>query len=217
MLESLFPDGGTLLDVGCGSGDFLAVMQSAPGWRVVGIEPDQQAAEYARRERGLDVRQGQLPQPEIDGAQFDIITLWHVLEHTPAPQATLAEVRRLLKRNGRLIVAVPAGDSWEARAFGRNWAGYDVPRHMVTFTRPSLERLLKGAGFELKEQSGVIRGLASLQVSLDWWLQAHSPFGARIRSLLAAGLLAWVYLWMRLRDGARVGVAVYIARPICED
>ena len=153
LLERLKPRGGRLLDVGCGSGDFLAVMQKVPGWQVAGLEPSPQAAEHARATHSLDVTVGEFPQSHWPAASYDVIMMWHVLEHVPAPKQVLVEVRRLLKHDGVFVVAVPVADSAEAQLFGPAWAGYDVPRHLMTFTRASVTRLLEQAGSRLGSAS----------------------------------------------------------------
>jgi GT2 family glycosyltransferase/SAM-dependent methyltransferase len=215
LLQSLKPAGGALLDVGCGGGDFLAAMQAIPGWQLAGLEPSPPAAVYAREVRKLDVLRGELPQPALDDRSFDVITLWHVLEHVPDPAAALREVRRLLRPEGLLILAVPVADSWEARAFGANWAGYDVPRHMLTFTRASLERLLTQAGYEPTECPNVIVGLASLRLSLGWWLEQQRWLAGWLQSAVALALLPGAFVLMWLADHGRASVAVYSARPVC--
>src|SRR5262249_16711737 len=147
LLEQMKPRGGLLLDVGCGAGDFLTVMRDRPGWQVFGLEQNPTASRYARERRGLHVKHGEFPCPALRNGCYDGIKMWHVLEHVGSPPDVLAEARRLLKPDGVLVVGVPVADSLEARWFGPYWAGYDVPRHLVTFTRSSLMRLVRKAGF----------------------------------------------------------------------
>lgn len=211
LLERLKPNGGRLLDVGCGSGDFLAVMQKVPGWQVAGLEPSPQAAEHARATHALDVTVGELPQPHWPAATYDVIMLWHVLEHVPAPKQVLAEARRLLKPDGIFVVAIPVADSAEAQLFGPAWAGYDVPRHLMTFTRTSVARLLEKAGFRVKEEFGVIQGLASLRLSLGWWLAQHGVSSTSLHRLLTLALLPFLFIYLRWRAGRQVSVAVMVA------
>lgn len=211
LLERLKPKGGRLLDVGCGSGDFLVVMQKVPGWQVAGLEPSPQAAEHARATHSLDVTVGELPQPRWPPATYDVIMMWHVLEHVPAPKQVLAEVRRLLKPDGVFVAAVPVADSAEAQLFGPAWAGYDVPRHLMTFTRASATSLMMQAGFRVEEHFGVIQGLASLRLSLGWWLAQQGVSSTGLHRLLTLTLLPFLFLYLRWRAGRRVSVAVMVA------
>lgn len=204
------PAGGRLLDVGCGSGDFLAVMKLTPGWHVTGLEPNAAAVRYARETRRLDVQTGILPQPGWPDATFDVITMWHVVEHVPTPLTTVAEAHRLLKPNGLLVVAVPIADSCEARLFKETWAGYDVPRHLVTFTRASAKRLFQRIGFQAQEQSGVIQGFASVWLSLRWWLEDRRIW-TFLRPLCLWCAVIPLHLGLRLFDKQGTGVAVWVA------
>jgi SAM-dependent methyltransferase len=139
---------GRLLDVGCGNGAFVARMK-ALGWRAEGIDPDAQGVAAARA-AGLDVTEGMLDaldDGEHAGA-YDAITLSHVIEHVHDPLADLQRARRLLRPGGTLWIATPNLESLGHRRFGRSWLGLDPPRHLVLFTRASLDDLLRRAGFE---------------------------------------------------------------------
>lgn len=140
--------GGRLLDVGCGSGAFLAQMAEL-GWRTQGVDPDP-AAVAGAREAGLDVTQGTLADLDTqeDAGEFDAITLSHVIEHLHDPGADLRRIKRLLRPGGLLWIATPNLEALGLRRFGRDWLGLDPPRHLVLFTRASLERLLRDAGLE---------------------------------------------------------------------
>ncbi len=137
--------GNRLLDIGCGNGDFLARAKNA-GWEVQGVETDRKAVEVARK-RGVVVH---LDLPDALKGQygsFDGITLSHVIEHIHDPQGLLRECHKLLKPGGWLWVETPNIDSLGSRRFGKNWRGLEPPRHLVLFTRSSLLRSFKAAGF----------------------------------------------------------------------
>jgi len=140
--------GGRLLDVGCGSGAFLAQM-AALGWRTEGIDPDP-AAVAGAREAGLSVTHGTLADldPDEHGGSFDAVTLSHVIEHLHDPGENLRRISLLLRPGGLLWIATPNLEALGLRRFGRDWLGLDPPRHLVLFTRASLERLLGETGFE---------------------------------------------------------------------
>lgn len=143
------PDGNRLLDVGCGTGVFLAE-QAAAGWDVWGIEPNPEAAAAAlARLPALSDRiivRG-IEDADFPDCSFDLVTMNHVLEHLVDPARTLASVHRWLVPGGRVHVRVPNIESLESRVFGRLWFGLDVPRHLYHFSRKSLRIMLEGAGF----------------------------------------------------------------------
>lgn len=138
--------GGALLDIGCGDGEFLA-RAARCGWRVLGLEPDAQAAGVARRQ-GVTVVEGGIEALDDRAAAFDVITLAHVIEHVPHPMDTLHACHRLLKPGGTLWIETPNAASLGFRRFGANWRGLEVPRHVVLFTPPTLRAALQAAGFE---------------------------------------------------------------------
>lgn len=143
------PGGGRLLDVGCGPGLFLRAMRrTAPGWQLTGVEPDATAAQRAQA-AGLDVQHATIEATALAPASWDAVTLWNVIEHLPDPLAMLGRIRELLRPGGRLYLAVPLCDSWDARIFGRYWTGWELPRHFIAFDRASLRRTLGQAGFQI--------------------------------------------------------------------
>ncbi|RMG81033.1 MAG: class I SAM-dependent methyltransferase [Bacteroidetes bacterium] len=118
-----------ILDYGCGTGYFLAHMQKN-GFEVTGFEPDKDARNVAKRTHGINVEDNL---NNIQG-RFDIITLWHVLEHVYHIDKTIDLLVEKLEKNGLLIIAVPNPDSFDAKYYQKFWAAYDVPRHLYHFT-----------------------------------------------------------------------------------
>lgn len=137
--------GMSLLDVGCGNGDFLDIARRA-GWRVMGVEPDPVAVEVARS-RGLDVRLGTIEALAGMTRAFDVITLSHVIEHVHDPLSLLMRCRMLLRPNGWIWIDTPNLDSFGHRRYGAAWRGLEPPRHLVLFTIGSLTQALRQAGF----------------------------------------------------------------------
>ena len=137
--------GRDLLDVGCGDGDFLFRAREH-GFRVTGQEINPAAVASARA-AGLEVYLGELDTAPFEPGSFDIVRLWHVLEHVPDPVATLRQVRRLLRPAGLLIVGVPDFDSPARRLFQDRWSGLQLPFHLHHFTRATLRRTLAAGGF----------------------------------------------------------------------
>jgi 2-polyprenyl-3-methyl-5-hydroxy-6-metoxy-1,4-benzoquinol methylase len=120
-----------ILDIGCGTGAFLDVCKKA-GMNSIGIEPDSQARQLAIEKYGLDVRD-ENAFLTLENDSFDVITLWHVLEHVPLLNEILIKIKELVKPNGRVVIAVPNSSSIDAKYYGKFWAAYDVPRHLYHF------------------------------------------------------------------------------------
>jgi 2-polyprenyl-3-methyl-5-hydroxy-6-metoxy-1,4-benzoquinol methylase len=139
---------GKLLDVGCGDGQFLALMQSK-GWTVDGVDFDSRAIENAKVRYGLELKKGELQEISFPKDTFTAVTLKHVIEHVPEPVALLVEVRRILKPGGRLVITTPNAESLGHEVFGRFWFGLDSPRHLQIFSPKTLSRLAANASFKI--------------------------------------------------------------------
>jgi len=136
---------GSLLDIGAGTGDFLKVAKEI-GWQVQGMEPNKNAVKLAS-EKGIELK---CSLNDFDGKQFDVITLWHVLEHIPNLEETIIKLSKLVKPNGTLIIAVPNFKSFDAKHYGKFWAAFDVPRHLWHFSKKSIQKLFS-ENFELEK------------------------------------------------------------------
>ena len=139
---------GRLLEVGCGSGGLLALLDTL-GWQVEGQEIDAQAAAFTHNTYGVKVHIGPLGALAIPEASFDVIIMNHVIEHVHDPIALLVECQRLLKRQGQLIVATPNLASEGHRRFRSCWVHLDPPRHLHLFSCEALRRVAQKAGFGL--------------------------------------------------------------------
>lgn len=137
---------GRVLDVGCGSGGYLAFLASL-GWDCYGVEPGPNSRAYAKDALGLNVHPGPLEACSFEDKFFDLVTMWHVIEHLPNPLETLQEMHRILKPDGLLVLRTPNVDSFEARAFRGNWYALDPPRHLYLFSPKTLKTLLARGGF----------------------------------------------------------------------
>ncbi|MDI1316874.1 class I SAM-dependent methyltransferase [Flavobacterium sp.] len=127
---------GKLLDIGAGTGDFLVVAKK-DGWNTTGIEPSAKA-------KGIAISKGVNfadTLSDLKSHSFDIITMWHVLEHVPNLDEYILELKRLLKPTGTILIAVPNFKSFDAEYYGRFWAAYDVPRHIWHFSKTAIQKL----------------------------------------------------------------------------
>jgi len=158
-IEATIPTG-RILDVGCGSGVFLAAM-SRRGWDVAGIEPHRAVVEDLRRHHGFDVREGMLDDTPVDWGPFDVVALLDVLEHLPYPSAALERVWLLLRPGGLLVIATPNVESLEHRIFGQSWFALQPPDHLWLFSPHSLKRTVTLAGF-------VQLSMAASPISYAW-------------------------------------------------
>ncbi|WP_211222981.1 class I SAM-dependent methyltransferase [Salinimicrobium terrae] len=142
--------GGKILDIGAGTGDFLLAAKRR-GWKVFGAEPDSGARELASK-KGLGL---QKETSSFQDNSFDVITMWHVLEHVPDLQEQITELYRLLKPDGLLVIAVPNFKSHDAQKYKENWAAYDVPRHLYHFSPSAIKKIFAAQGFSLSSQKGL--------------------------------------------------------------
>jgi 2-polyprenyl-3-methyl-5-hydroxy-6-metoxy-1,4-benzoquinol methylase len=147
------PEKRRVLDVGCGRGVLLQEFRRR-GWEVQGTELSEQAASYARQSLKMPVEIGSLETIHFPANHFDAITLWHVLEHVTNPRALLAEINRILKPGGVLLVSVPNFGSFEARVSKDKWFHLDVPRHITHFSEATLRETLGEKGFEVRHKTG---------------------------------------------------------------
>jgi len=150
-LVERFARGGRILDVGCGDGKFLWALDGKR-WHGTGIDTHRATLSVVRaRIPELSLIEGDLYSAELAEGAFDVVTFWHVFEHLPDPAAILVRTRALLKPGGWLFISLPRFDSLQAAIFRRHWYAFDdVPRHLYHFSKASLERLLRGAGFEVR-------------------------------------------------------------------
>lgn len=146
----LMPPGARVLDVGCGRGVTLAALAEA-GFETWGFEVSAEAVQGVNPPSQIRVAES-LAEAGFPDQFFDEIIIWHVLEHVPDPRVMAAELHRLLRAGGVLIVAVPNFSSWQARFSGAAWFHLDPPRHLFHFPLPALKQLLQEAGFRIRSE-----------------------------------------------------------------
>ena len=141
---------GYLLDVGAGTGHFPYYMKLS-GWHAEGLEPDETARKVAAEKLNMPLD----PIEKLDTLpenQYDVITLWHVLEHVHNPGSYFDRFRKILKPGGVLIIAVPNHTSRDAKRYKADWAAYDVPRHLWHFSPESMQKIMEKHGFTLTKK-----------------------------------------------------------------
>ncbi|GEC79088.1 class I SAM-dependent methyltransferase [Flavobacterium aquatile] len=143
LINSQSPKG-RILDIGAGVGDFLSVCKN-DGWQTIGIEPSDKAKNIAKS-KGVSFVENL---SELENHSFDIITMWHVLEHVPNLEEQIAELKRLIKPNGTIIIAVPNFKSFDAKHYGQFWAAFDVPIHLWHFSKTAIQKLFAKEKLEL--------------------------------------------------------------------
>ena len=182
---SLLKESGSILDYGCGTGEFLNAAKSK-GWKVAGVEPNEKARAQANLKLKSKIKAS--VEELQKNARYDVITLYHVLEHVHELRKTSKKIINHLKSNGYLVIAVPNHDSWDGKNYGKYWAGWDVPRHLYHFTTESMESFRDEFGLELKE----VRPMKfdSFYVSLlsEGYLDKASTLISRYSKAVANGL-----------------------------
>lgn len=139
---------GKILDIGCGTGDFLKHMVSA-GWVADGVETDNGAREVAEIKLCKKLKENLALIKGED--KYDVITMWHVLEHVYDVKEYLKSVCKLLKKGGVLLVGVPNCESYDAKKYKESWVAYDLPIHLSHFRKKDIVKLSKKCNFKIKD------------------------------------------------------------------
>ena len=137
---------GKLLDIGAGTGDFLFTAKQN-GWETIGVEPSEKAKGIAI---GKGIKFSDSTQ-DLESHSFDVITMWHVLEHVPNLEIQIKELKRLVKPNGTIIIAVPNFKSYDAKYYGKFWAAFDVPIHFWHFSKTAIQLLFQKENIKLEK------------------------------------------------------------------
>jgi SAM-dependent methyltransferase len=185
LVSTAHVDSGRILDVGCATGNFLNMMSHFGAWELYGVDINAAGVQYARDRYGINACLGELADGRYKDGFFDVVTMWDVMEHVHDPTATLAEVHRILKPGGLFLVRVPNVATWDAKLFGRFWAGYDAPRHLYIYSPPTLTRFLDNAGFHIHRMRSDILGYAPFALSVQFWLDEKLREGPLKKALLA--------------------------------
>jgi 2-polyprenyl-3-methyl-5-hydroxy-6-metoxy-1,4-benzoquinol methylase len=139
---------GRILDIGCGQGYFLLACQRL-GYVVEGMDISDESASYVRNELKIPVATGSIKDTKFQSNSYDVITMWHFLEHVPNPKIYIDKARQWLKNDGFLVVDVPNYEGFDAQADLRNWPNWDLPYHLYHFTARNLTVILEQHGFKI--------------------------------------------------------------------
>ena len=146
LINDLQKEKGKLLDIGAGTGEFLMVAKEN-GWQTTGIEPSDKARNIALK-KGVFLADSLA---DLEDHSFDVISMWHVLEHVPNLENQIKELKRLLKPTGTILIAVPNFNSYDAKYYKEFWAAYDVPRHLWHFSKTAIKGLFAKEGLHLQK------------------------------------------------------------------
>ncbi|MCD8293012.1 MAG: class I SAM-dependent methyltransferase [Prevotellaceae bacterium] len=195
--------GGSLLDVGTGTGYFADTMRRR-GWQVEATEKNDGARAFAKARFGLEVKPAQALWTFAPGS-FDVVTLWHTLEHLEPLDKVWEKLKELLSEKGVLIVAVPNCSSYDARKYGAYWAAYDVPRHLWHFTPATIQRFGAKHGFILAERYAMPFDAFYISMLSEKYCRHANSF---LRGV-ATGISAWFRTLVRKERGSSM---IYVFR-----
>ena len=135
-------------------GDFIHVAEQQ-GWKCLGVEPSDDAKTIARKRIKANIINSEVLE-EIPDESFDVITMWHVIEHVDDLKRQIEQLRRLIKPNGRIVIAVPNYKSYDGQFYKELWAAYDVPRHLNHFNKQTITKIFKTKELNLKKTEKLI-------------------------------------------------------------
>jgi 2-polyprenyl-3-methyl-5-hydroxy-6-metoxy-1,4-benzoquinol methylase len=189
---------GKLLDIGAGTGYFLNYAQKK-GWEITGTEKSNTARLFAQQRWNLTI----YPENQIynlGDEYFDAITLWHVLEHLPDPDNHWKVFHRILKKEGRVIIALPNFESADAKHYGEHWAAWDVPRHLWHFSPDHIRRMAENSGFTLVDMHRM--PFDSFYISMLSEKYKKSPFPS-VKGIFI-GKLSWILSLINIKKCSSV-------------
>lgn len=148
-----YSDKGSLLDIGAGNGYFANYMKNK-NWLVDGVEPNITARKYAQNNFSIELKDEDFLD-ETEHEKYDVITMWHVLEHVSKLSERITQISRLIKNNGKIFIAIPNINSKDAEFYKKYWAGLDTPRHLWHFSEKDIKNLLQNTDLQLIKTKGL--------------------------------------------------------------
>jgi len=176
LLIEDFHRSGNLLDVGCGTGEFPRYMQGFQ-WHVAGVEPAERAREFVASQ-GIQICESLM---DVPTREYDVVTLWHVIEHLHDLDNAVQKLSVLTKPGGHLVLAMPNVEAYDARRYQTNWVALDTPRHLYHFTEPDTVKLFRQTAFRLVDTRSlwldtIYNVLYSEQLYHRWEHKRYRPF-----------------------------------------
>jgi len=195
---------GSILDFGCGTGEFLNTMRNC-GWDITGVEPSDHARTKAEI---LTIQKINHSLEGIPDKKFDVITAWHVVEHVPDLLETTRKLKSLVKKDGIIFITVPNYQSPDGNFYKEGWAGFDVPRHLWHFSKKSMSALLQFTGLEL---------INTIPMKLDAYYVSMLSEKYKNNNRLTLGRLLKGFMWglksnLRARRETNHSSLLYIAK-----
>lgn len=195
---------GTLLDIGCGTGEFLKIMKQS-GWEVTGVEEGAEVREIAETNTDSTImnQKGFFKSEQ----KYDVITFWHSLEHLNTLTRFLEKISVSLNTNGVVIIAVPNYKSFDAEYYQQDWAAYDVPRHLYHFSFDAMVKLMRKFSFELIEHQ---------QLPFDpFYVSLLSELSVRKKhNIVKALIVGWESFVAGHKDAKRGSSILYIFKKL---
>jgi 2-polyprenyl-3-methyl-5-hydroxy-6-metoxy-1,4-benzoquinol methylase len=213
-----YKQNGKWLDVGCGSGLILQAAKESRQWSLFGVEPVKEMAEYTSAHLNVPVFAGTFEEYQGKESDYDIVSMWDVIEHLSKPFDAIKEVSKLLKTGGVFVFSTPNLNSIDRKIFKETWLGYDLPRHLYLFPDSLLRQVLKSQGLEVLDRFCFTGSHGSLYLNLAYWNKHHQ---SRILEWLLTKGSEWfpfrllTFLPLRIIDWLKLGTSItYIARKV---
>lgn len=200
LVGALIPKSGSVLDVGCATGYFLALMRRR-GYRVQGVEISEFAAVHARKNAGVEIYVGQLPEAGLPSESFDLVCFWDTLEHLSDPVCFLREAHRILKNLGLLLVETMNVHTLSRLLLGERWPLLAPPYHLQYFSRRSLLALLEREGFRVV-RAVPIQTYVGARRRVRAWRYYRSPLLRGVIGPLAGDVVLYAAAKVPARDPA---------------
>jgi SAM-dependent methyltransferase len=185
---------GKLLEIGCGTGIFLAEAQRTGRWELTAVEPNVEAAAYVEKNLHVPVFVDRFSEARLPLNNYDVIVMWNVLEHLDHPIGDLRHIHELLKEGGWLIFSIPNVESLDSKMFGPYWLGWELPRHLYLFPRKQMRQILDQIGFTRVRESCLAGNHASFGLSIEFALR-----GKNLQNRSLARLLLSLYRSLPVR------------------